>query len=79
MANRCLLHKSKLSQFIQWMIDNGIPYRYGKGAYQVLLVKIKDGNFAGIYEKNKMPEHYSIESRLEYIVRDFIKDRKDKK
>jgi hypothetical protein len=74
MANRCLLHKTKLRSFIAWLTANGIPHRHGKDAWQVLQVRIADGNFAGVYSKADMPEHYSIESRLEPVVRQFIED-----
>lgn len=70
---RNLLHKTKFELFKSWLKHKGIPYRDGKGVYQMLQVQSKCGKFwYVIYERNHMPEHYTVVKELEPLVRRFI-------
>ncbi len=73
MANRCTLHKTKLNEFKNYLNSKGIAYRDGKGDYQVLQVQTGDG-WQSVYEKNNMPEHFSVQDKLMPTVRKFLTD-----
>jgi len=76
MANRCTLHKSKLEDFKQYLIDQNIAFRPGKGPYQVLQVMTEKG-FKCVYERNDMPEHLTVQDDLVPTVFEFIRLAKD--
>lgn len=73
--SRCLLHLSHLEDFKAWLDAQGVGHRPGRDFYQVLQVQVP-GGWACIYQRNHMPEHYTVESRLEGLVRRFIKGRR---
>jgi len=75
MADRCTLHISKLEKFKDYLNDQGIAYRAGKGEYQVLQAKTELG-WQVIFKRNDMPEHYSINDKLVGIVREFLNSQK---
>lgn len=76
--SRNLLHKSKLEDFKEWLTENGVPYRDGKGFYQVIQV-CKDGkHWNCIYERNHMPEHYTADKHIDPLVKRFCRERKRK-
>jgi hypothetical protein len=70
---RCLLHKSKLTSFVQWCALNDIEARPPRGEYQVLQVRLKDGQWACVYDRAVAPEHYTVDRRIESVVRQFIR------
>lgn len=76
MADRCTLHKTKLESFKKYLDSQGISYREGKGDYQALQVKTGRHGWQCIYEKNEMPEHYSVQDKLMYLIREFLVDQK---
>ena len=71
MARRDLLHVSKLDAFKRYLTTKSIPYREGKGDYQVMQVYYKN-KWIPIYRRNEMPEHFSIHVEMCKLVRDFI-------
>ncbi len=76
MADRALLHKSKLEDFKCFLDEHLIGYRAGKGEYQVLQVKTAEHGWQPIYEKLESPEHYSVPGKLTGLVRQFIREYK---
>ena len=73
--SRQLLHISKLEPFKQWLINEGIGFRPGKGDYQVLQVLTEKG-WQCVFSKNEMPEHYTSNKYLDPLIRKFIEDSK---
>lgn len=77
MANRNLLHKSKLGNFITWCFENKIPTRPGKGSFEVLQVYDKRLGWGVIFEKIDAKEHYTVSDKVMPIVRRYIGRRKE--
>ena len=73
------LHLSHLEPFKQFLIDEFVAFRPGKGDFQVLQIQLPDGQWACIYSRLDMPEHYTVDRRLENLVHRFIKAKKDMK
>ena len=71
--SRNTLHLSHLEKFKQWLVDEFIPFRPGKGNYQVIQIRLDDGQWACVYTRHDMPEHYTVDRRLEPLVHRFIK------
>jgi len=76
MANRNTLHILKLEDFKQWLIDNNIANRPGKGDWQVLQVHTLRFGWQCIFERADMPEHLTVQDRLMPLVNKFINERK---
>ena len=73
--SRCLLHRSKLSEFKAWLDKEGIAYRDGKGFYQVLQI-CKDGtHWNCIYSRLDMPEHFTTDKNLDSLVARFCREK----
>lgn len=75
MANRCTLHKTKLEDFKSFLDSEGIAYREGKGSYQALQVQTDKG-WQTVYERNDMPEHFTVQDKLMPLVREFLDESK---
>ena len=74
---RCTLHKTHLEQFQYWLREiEQIPYRPGKGDYQVLQVLTSDHGWQVVFVKAEMPEHFSVNEKLMPIVRQFYSFKK---
>ncbi|KVC84003.1 hypothetical protein [Burkholderia ubonensis] len=71
--SRNLLHKTKIESFKSWMDLAGIEHRPGRGDFQVLQIKTKNGQWQCIFDRIEAPEHYTVAWPLEPIVRRFIK------
>lgn len=69
----CLLHISKLEGFKSWLKGQEIPYRDGKGEYQVIQVKTPKFGWQVVYLRNKATEHYSINAKLVSTVERFLR------
>ena len=70
--NRCILHKDHLDSFQYWLREiELIPYRPGKGDYQVLQVMTDNFGWQVVFRKADMPEHFSVNEKLMPIVRKF--------
>ena len=74
--SRNTLHLSHLEPFKQFLIDEFIVFRPGRGDYQVLQIQLKDGQWACVYSRLDMPEHYTVDRRLDKLVVQFIKQLK---
>ena len=77
--SRNLLHVSHLPSFQEFLIRNFIPFRPGRGNFQVLQIQLEDGQWACIYNRLEMPEHYSVDRRLDPLVKSYIKTMKGAK
>jgi len=72
MANRCTLHISKMDDFKEYLTSKDIAYRPGKGTYQVMQVLTPRHGWQCIYERNNMPEHFTVQDKLMPIVFKFL-------
>lgn len=80
--SRSLLHKSKLEDFKAWLDENCINHRPGVGDYQVLQVERRCpvvNRWDAIYERLHEPDHLTVVTQLERLVRRYIKERKCQK
>ena len=77
MAQRDLLHKSKLDDFRSWLFDKGWSIEDTKGDYEVLRA-VKDKRTLILYRRAEVKEHYSVQDKDVAIVREYIKDRKSR-
>lgn len=75
--SRNLLHVSKLDSFKAWMDASGIEWRPARGDYQVLQIEMLRGGWACVYWRAKMPEHFTVDVRIEPLVRRFIQAEHD--
>lgn len=75
--SRCLLHKTKLEAFKQWMDANGIEHRPGRGDYQVIQVKTKNGQWQCVFDRLDAKEHYTVAAPIESVVQRFIRASKE--
>ena len=72
MAIMNLLHINKLDAFKRYLDSKDIPYRPGKGGWQVLQVMTRKYGWQCIFRRADMPEHYTIQEKLYPIVRQFL-------
>jgi hypothetical protein len=72
--SRCLLHVGKLQAFKDWLTINGIEYRSSRGPYEVIQVLVTPPYWYCVYGRINMPEHYTVDRRLEPTVRRFINE-----
>ena len=76
MMSKCLLHKTKLEEFKSFLDKEGLPYRDGKGDWQVLQV-CKDGkHWNSVFIRLDMPEHFTTDRHLDGLVAKFCRQRK---
>lgn len=71
--SRCLLHKTKLDAFKEWLSTSGIEHRPARGDFQVLQVKTRNGQWQCVFDRLDAPEHYTVAWPLEPIVWRFIR------
>jgi len=78
MAQRNLLHRSKLEDFKKYLVKNGWVLQDTKGTYEVLrAVNLDVQKRPLIIYDGKSKEHFSIDDRDFAIVRDFLNGGKD--
>lgn len=80
--SRNLLHVSKLQEFMKWCNERGLEAKeHSQVGYMVATVKPKSCKLQhgyGIWRRDKMPEHLTVDRRLEPVVRIFIKETREK-
>jgi hypothetical protein len=76
MADRHTLHKSKLEDFKEWLINDGWVIENIKGFYEVLRAK-KGKRTILIYSKLEAKEHYTIPDNCMGIFIAYLKSRKN--
>jgi len=75
--SRNLLHINKLEAFKAWLDKKGIKHRKGLGDWQIMQVFHPDLNvWACIYERIEMPQHFTVDKRLDKLIARFIKESK---
>lgn len=78
MSNKNVLHRSKLEDFIQWLVDKGHSPIKNAASFQVLRWKVKGSPMPIIFD-GKSPEHFSCNAASIDFVYDFIKESKKAK
>lgn len=74
---RCTLHISHFEAFKDWLREiEQIPYRDGKGAFQVIQVLTPSSGWQVVFRKADMPEHFTVNEKLMPIVNKFYLYRK---
>lgn len=74
-GKRNTLHINKLDEFRTWLVVKGIPFRDGKGYYEVMQVDVPGYGWRCIYSRHDMKQHYTVEQRyLLPLVRQFIRE-----
>ncbi len=79
MADRGLLHKSKLGEFKQWLIDNGWQIEdHAKNNCAVLRARNEkiSRHPLIVYERDKDTPHFTVQERHYWIVRMWLRDKK---
>ena len=71
MANRNLLHRSKLAEFMLWLTENGHDYVEKPAMHQVISWKAESGPKPIIFD-GKSSEHFSCNEASVPFVCDFI-------
>lgn len=74
--SRNLLHKTKLEAFKVWLDGQGILHRPGRGHFEVLQVQVTKPFWCCVFSRLEMPEHYTVDRRLDHTVRQFITEEK---
>ena len=75
--SRCLLHVSKVPDFIEWCKSKGIATRDGRGEYELFQIQpIGSKIWMCLYRREVMPEHVTIDYRLHRLVKNFIQQTK---
>lgn len=74
MANRNILHKSKLDDFRTWLINDEWSINQPKGEYEVLRA-VKNNKTIIIYTKLNVQEHYTVPENSYPIVKTYLKDK----
>ena len=75
---RCTLHKTHLEPLQYWLREvKQIPYRNGKGDYQVMQVLTVGHGWQVIFRKAEMPEHFSVNEKLMPLIDEFYRYRKN--
>lgn len=73
--SRNLLHHSKLAEFKNFLNSYGIPFREGRGDFQVMQVYV-DGAWHAVYYRIHAQEHYTVVRPLDNLVEMFIAENK---
>ena len=73
--SRNLLHKSKIERFQIWLATMKIEFRSVDIDYQVMQIKWKN-QWMSVFYRDHMPEHYSVDRRLDPLVKMFIDSRR---
>ena len=77
MAERCLLHQSKLDLLKWWLSSRGYEIQATKGMYEVLRAK-KGKDTVIIFEKCGAKEHYTVQQKDDKLIRQFIRETKER-
>ena len=75
MAERCLLHLSKVHDFGTWLERRGFVLVETRGEYEVLRAK-KLGRTVIVYKRADAKQHASVMERDYHLVRTFINETK---
>jgi hypothetical protein len=73
-VSKNLLHKTKLEKFIEFLDAQKIEHRKGRGEWQALQVRANGNEWYAVFERLKMPEHYSTDKRLDSLIARFCRE-----
>ncbi|MET4294741.1 hypothetical protein ABIB06_006574 [Bradyrhizobium sp. LB8.2] len=76
MANRHLLHRSKMDAFKQWLTDKGYIIEAPKGVFEALRFRASPNNPPIIIHDRLWGDHFTAYGTGLNIVRRFISDTK---
>ncbi len=77
MANRSLLHRSKIEDFKSWLQEDGWQIEQPKGIYEVVRATKGTRKPLIVYTRdNKGKEHLTVQDRDLPVVRAYIRDRR---
>ncbi len=77
MANRALLHRSKIEDFKGWLQEDGWQIEQTKGIYEVVRATKEGRKPLIVYTRdNNGKERITVQSRDEGVVRAYIRDRR---
>jgi len=77
MANRSLLHKSKIEDFKSWLKEDGWQIEQTKGIYEVVRATKGTRKPLIVYTRdNKGKDHITVQDRDVPVVRAYIRDRR---
>ena len=76
MAERCLLHQSKLNLLKWWLSSRGYEIQATKGIYEVLRAN-KGKDTVIIFKKNGAKEHFSVQQKDHKLIRQFIRETRE--
>lgn len=75
MAERCLLHLSKVREFGAWIESKGFVLAETRSEYEILRAK-KPGRTVIVYKRADAKQHASVMERDYRLVRTFIDETK---
>ena len=75
MAERCLLHQSKLELLKWWLSANGYEIVPTKGIYEVLRAK-KEKETVIVFKQSDKTEHFTVQQKDYRLIRRFINETK---
>lgn len=76
--SRNTLHINRLQDFKDWLDSKGLKWRDRNIGYEVLQVQPRGSTqWWGIWRRDHMPEHYSVDSRMDGMVLNFLRETKD--
>ena len=78
MATRNLLHRSKLTDFLEWAKSMGAKIEPGRGYYQRVRVKFPDEPVHIIWDRSR-GDHYTLETRTTRLFWKYMNMQKAKK
>lgn len=76
MATRNLLHKSKLENFKNWLIEKGWKIETTKGQYEVLRANKANNKTLIIFTRNELKEHYTVPDSHIKLIYSFLNQKK---
>jgi len=84
MTRRDLLHVDKLADFTAWLSERGIPWREGRGYFQVIQVQVElpfSKRMAWHCVFKRLPrenaQHYTVAAPLVPLVLAFIRSNRE--
>jgi hypothetical protein len=79
-ANRALLHRSKINDFKEWLRQDGWMLEAPKGTYEILRARKKGKPPLIIYTRiSETSEHITVPDRNHGVVKAYLKARRDKR
>lgn len=66
----------KLPLLLEWLDQQDIPHRDGKGPYQVRQIYVEGAGYQVIFSRLDAKEHLSYNTKLEALIRRFISETK---